>query len=1192
MRHPLALAAAKAVLLHLKAEGPALQERLAGRMDGLVASLNRNLERRGLSVRAEGYSSWFHINFAAEGPLASLFWPQMRLLGVHVQEGFPCFLTTAHSDADIAAIENAFAASLDALEAGGILGAERRASGPTPVATPAEGASAPLTEPQLEILTAAQMGEDASCTFNESVSIALDGALDPAALETALNAVIARHDALRGRVGRSDERMHFAARLELDLQVHDCSDEPDPDAARAAFVAADARTPFDLWSGPLVRAALFKLAAQRHVLVLSAHHIVCDGWSTNIILQELAAAYRAAHAGQRPALPQPPSFAQYATDEAASIPEKAADLAYWTSLYRDLPPLLELPADRPRPQQRSYAGATYTASFDATLLAALRKTAAANGATLFSTLFTALQVVIGRLTGTSDVVIGVPVAAQATDGRPDLVGHCVHMLPFRSPLDWDSPFSSAVRTAAGRLADGFDHAGCTYGTLVRALPLQRVADRLPLTEIQFNLERLSTAAGFGDLSVEVTPNAKAAVTFDLCVNIIESAAGLRIDCDYSTALFDEATIARWMEHYRLALESIVVAPGTPLAALELLSPEQTRFVLDAVNDTDAAYPGESCIHDLFAAQAARTPRSVACSDGTGSLTYAELDQRSTMLAHALLQASPVRQGRIAIAVDRSTALLVGLLGIMKAGHAYVPLDVRQPVERLRQIAASARIDGIVCQDEQMATIAPDAFALRLDGLAAEASGPDLPRVPSDASAYVLFTSGSTGAPKGVEIGHRALTNTLSAMSRLWEITADDVIVASSAVTVDASIPELFIPLMTGARVVLADTEAVLTGFELVALAERTKATALLATPTLWRILLEAGFASRPDLKMVAAGEPLPRDVADRLLAGGGRLWNLYGPTETAICASGSELASDGADITIGRPIANTELYVLDERDRVAPPGAFGTLFIGGDGLAKGYFDRPDLTARAFREISLAGRPARRLYCTGDRARLLPTGAFELRGRNDRQVKLRGFRIELEEIENALRETPDVRDCAVVMRHDSGPQPALVAYVVPAGGDTAALQADLAQRLPNYMVPTRWVGLDALPLTAGGKLDRNALPRPAERPRPAEPPGARTGTPLEATIAAVWAEVLGRSDVGVEDPLFSVGADSLHVFRIAARLQRQGIAVDARDLMKNPTVAALARKAQDKSRGQRNESGRTAPALADFRRGARRRSVSS
>src|SRR4029453_1800125 len=266
--------------------------------------------------------------------------------------------------------------------------------------------------------------------------------------------------------------------------------------------------------------------------------------------------------------------------------------------------------------------------------------------------------------------------------------------------------------------------------------------------------------------------------------------------------------------------------------------------------------------------------------------------------------------------------------------------------------------------------------------------------------------------------------------------------------------------------------------------------------------------------------------------------------------------------------------------------------IGGDGLAKGYFDRPDLTARSFREIALAGRPPRRLYCTGDRARLLTSGAFELRGRNDRQVKLRGFRIELEEIESALRQTPDVRDCAVVLRHDIGPDPALVAYVVPASSDAAARKADLARRLPDYMVPTRWVGFDALPMTAGGKLDRNALPRPAEGPRPAELPAEGTGAPLEPTSPAVWAEVLGRNDFGMEDPLFSVGADSLHVFRIAARLQRQGIAIDARDLMKNPTVAALARKAQGKSRGPRTESGRTAPALADFRRGARRRSVSS
>lgn len=1180
VRHPLALAAAKAVLLHLQAEGPALQERLAGRMGQLVDTLNRDLERRALATRVEGYSSWFHISFAAEGPLASLFWPQMRLLGIHIQEGFPCFLTTAHSDADIAAIENAFRESLDALEAGGIL-----------EAVSSTITSAPLTEPQIEILTAAQMGDEASCTFNESINIALDGVLDPAALAAALNEVIARHDALRGRVGRNDERMHFASRLALALRPHDFGNEADPEAALATLVAADARAPFDLWAGPLVRAALVQLGARRHVLVFTAHHIVCDGWSINVILSELAACYRAACAKQPVPLPDAASFSRYALDEASSRDGQATDLAYWTSLYRDIPSLPELPTDRPRPHQRAYAGATYTTQLDAPLLTALRRTAAASGATLFSTLFTALQVVIGRLSDTSDVVIGVPVAVQAVEDRPDLVGHCVNMLPFRSPLDWTKPFSSAVRTAAGRLADGFDHARCTYGTLVRALPIERTVDRLPITEIQFNLERLSTATDFGDLSVAVTPNAKAAAIFDLCVNVIESDAGLRVDCDYSTALYEGATIARWMEHYRLVLEGIVAAPETPLAALELLSMEQQRFVLDAVNATVTPYPGDSCIHDLVAAQAVRTPGRVACSDDSGSLTYAELDRRSTALARALLQASPVRCGRIAVAVDRSCALLVSLLGVMKAGHAYVPLDVRQPAERLRQIATTARIDGIVCQDASIAAIAPDAFTLRLDGLAARASdAADLPRVPSEASAYIIFTSGSTGAPKGVEIGHRSLTNTLIAWSALCEISADDVLVATSAVTFDASLPELFMPLMAGGHVVIASSEAVRTGFELVALLDRTKATAMLATSTLWRILLEAGFVGRPGMKMMAGGEALPRDLADRLLAAGGRLWNLYGPTEAAICASGCEVAVDGGEITIGRPIANTALYVLDDHDRLVPPGVFGTLFIGGDGLAKGYFDRPDLTARSFRDVSLAGRPPRRLYSTGDRARLLPSGEFELRGRNDRQVKLRGFRIELEEIESALRQAPGVRDCAVLLRHDVGPDPALVAYVVADGGDPEAPRAALARRLPDYMVPTRWVVLEALPLSTAGKLDRNALPRPAEMPRPVKPEAGRPGSPIEAAIAAVWMEVLGRNDFGVDDPLFSAGADSLHVFRIAARLQRQDIAIDARDLMKNPTIAALARTVQDKQRGPDNAGRAKAPALADFRRGARRHIV--
>lgn len=1184
VRHPLALAAAKSVLLHLKAEGPALQERLATRMARLVETLNRDLKRRGLATRAEAYSSWFYINFAADGALASLFWPQMRALGIHVQEGFPCFLTTAHSDADIAAIESAFTSALDALEAGGILGAERSAGTVT---------SAPLTEPQLEILVAAQMGDDASCAFNESISVALDGEIDPAVLATSVNAVIARHEALRGHLGRDDERMHFLASLELQLELWDFSHERDPDTALAALVAADARTPFNLWTGPLVRTALVRLAQDRHVLLFTAHHIVCDGWSTNVILSDLATHYRLARAGQPTLLPPAPSFSQYAHAEAAANDSRSGDLDYWTALYEDLPVLADLPVDRQRPASRSYAGATYSTRFDAGLLASLKRTGATHSTTLFSVLFTALQTVLGRLTNTADIVMAVPVAGQPIDDEPELVGHCVHMLPFRAPLVWNAPFGTHVRTAAQHLLDGFDHPHCTYGTLLRALPLLRVANRLPLTEVQFNLERLRDDLDFGGPLATITPNAKAAVNSDVFVNVAESAAGLRIDCDYNTDLFDEATIRRWIMNYRRILEGICAAPETPLSALPVLSTEQEHFVLDVVNDSAAPYPSESCIHDLFKAQAAKTPSAIACVDGAGTMSYADLDARSTRLAQEILGVSIKRRGRIAIAMDRSRALPVALLAVMKSGHAYVPLDVHQPLERLKQIAIAAQIDGIICQDDRIRAIAPYAFALRLDRLDLDErlNGHALSRVPPDDTAYILFTSGSTGTPKGVEVGHRALTNVICDVARRCDVTATDIAIASSAITFDVAAAELYTPLIVGGRLVVSEVEEVKSGFELVALARQAGATLMQATPTLWRMLLEAGFSSHPTLKMITVGEALPRDVADRLLSGGGRLWNLYGPTETTLYSSGHEMRAGEPDVTIGKPLANTQLYVLDDRDRIAPPGAAGNLVIGGDGLAKGYFDRGDLTAQHFRSISLAGRPARRLYWTGDLARLLSSGEFELLGRIDRQVKLRGFRIELEEIESVLRQVPGVRDCAVLLRTDVGPEPMLVAYVVATDGTRSAeFSAYLANRLPDYMVPARWVGFEALPLTPNGKVDRNALPPPAPTAAATAPADSQPRTPLETRIATVWASVIGLPHVGIHDPLFALGADSLQVFRIAAQLERDGIVVSARELMKNPTVATLAQGLEGQPAAPRDAPAKKAPALADFRRGARRRTL--
>jgi amino acid adenylation domain-containing protein len=529
---------------------------------------------------------------------------------------------------------------------------------------------------------------------------------------------------------------------------------------------------------------------------------------------------------------------------------------------------------------------------------------------------------------------------------------------------------------------------------------------------------------------------------------------------------------------------------------------------------------------------------------------------------------------------------------MKSGHAYVPLDVNQPLERLRQIASIARIDGIVGQDERIRSIAPEAFAVRLDQLdPTDTPGGEAPsRVPSGDSAYVLFTSGSTGTPKGVEISHRALTNTICDVVRRCDVTAADVAIVSSTIAFDVAAMELYTPLIVGGRLILTEAEEVRSGFELVARAEKAGATLMQATPTLWRMLLEAGFSSRPGLKMLTAGEAVSHDVIDRLLAGGGRLWNLYGPTETTIYSSGCEMHAGAASITIGKPLANTQLYVLDDRDEIAPPGTVGRLFVGGDGLAKGYFERSDLTAQSFRTISLAGRAPQRLFFTGDLARLLPSGDFELHGRVDSQVKLRGFRIELEEIEDVLRRAPGVSDCAVLLHNDAGADPALVAYVVGSGSVNASeFAAFLAGRLPDYMVPTLWLELQALPLTPSGKVDRNALPPPAPPVPQTTAPRVPPRTLLETKIAAVWARVIGLQEIGVHDPLFALGADSLQVFRIAAQLDQEGIAVAARDLMGNPTIAALAKALENEPR---EAPARKGPSLADFRRGARRHTVSS
>jgi amino acid adenylation domain-containing protein len=1199
VRHPLVLAAARSVLLHLKSAGPQLQQQLAQRTAALAAQLNELFAGFGIITPIETFSSWFYFNIHNEHPLATLLFYHLRLRGIHIQDGFPCFLTTAHSDADIRHIHEAFRDSVTELNAAGILGrppGERLVAGAAAATAAPQGSGAglALTESQTEIWLAAQMGDEASCAFNESVSLEMRGALNPAALQEALTLLFARHDALRICFSPTGEEMRVSEPEAMALQVTDLAARPDARAALAEVIDADARTPFDLVNGPPARVQLLRLDAQQHVLLFTAHHIVCDGWSVNIIVSELAESYRLLCRGQQPQLPPALQFSSYARAQAQRNPaETAKTESYWLARFREPVKPLDLPTDRPRPPLRSFSGASCYRRIDAALYRAIKQAGAKSGNTLFVTLLGAFQALIGRLSGSNEVVVGVPTAGQSLLEDEILVGHCVNFLPIRSQWNDATPLGEHLRGVARQVMDASEHSSYTLGTLVRKLGQPREPNRVPLAEIQFNLERLAERLELDGLKVEVTPNRKAHVIFDLFLNIIESDGGLRLDCDYNTDLFDAATIDRWLDCYQRLLESLVADASQPLSRLPLLPEPQRRRLLLEYNSTAADFPRDSCIHELIAARAAVHPQAIAVHSAGESLTYAALERRSDQIAALLLERLGARGSgrRIGVACERSADMLLALIGVLKSGCAYVPLDPAHPPARLRHIAQDAGLAGLVTDGSLETNLLPPgtpAVHLRqdADALGAATSGRPRTAVAAGDLAYVMYTSGSTGTPKGVEVTHRSVVNLLSFMAREPGLAPQDVLLAVTTISFDIAGLELFLPLTVGARVVIAAREELHDGFALRTLLERTGATVMQATPATWRLLLEAGFRAPPAFRMLCGGEALSRELANELLKGGGELWNLYGPTETTIWSSCRRMTAGDEPVTVGRAIANTQLYVLDHNDQLLPEGVPGELHIGGEGVARGYHGHSELTQQKFPPNPFA--PGR-MYRTGDRARWLPGGELQLLGRTDLQVKLRGFRIELGEIESALARIAGIAGAAVTLRADVPGAPRLVAYYSETAGASlseAALRDALASQIPDHMIPSVWMRLGQLPLSPHGKLDRAALPKPELAAADAEEFTA-PATPTELCLARIWAEVLHLPRVGANMDLLRLGADSIQLFQIIARSTREGLRLTARQLLQHRTLRAAASLIDEAAASASASEARAAlPTLGQFQRSRR------
>ncbi|MEX3526046.1 MAG: amino acid adenylation domain-containing protein [Burkholderia sp.] len=1024
---------------------------------------------------------------------------------------------------------------------------------------------APPTHGQIRLWFLWRLAPD-NPAYHLSLAVRIDGALDPRLLQAALDAVVARHEMLHARF---DERQG-APWLVVDDTLRARWEEASfasPDApACGAWLREGGAMPFDLQPGPLLRARLARVGGDSHVFQLTLHHIATDGWSMNLLVDELSAAYEAAVRGDAgayaPALPV--QYTDYAVWQHESLDAAAleAQLDYWRDTLGDEQPVLELPADRPRPARRDGRGGQLGTELDRALADALQTYARRHDATLFMTLLAAFHALLHRYGGQRDIRVGIPLGGRERIEIEPLIGFFVNTAVIRAELSGALPFEALLAQVRQRVLDAQANQDMPFARIVDALQPQRVASQTPLFQAMFNydVQQGATERRVAD-TLRLSPfgSQRTAAQFDLTLGV---SVGERIGLSfgYAADLFDRETVERLLDDYRALLRQIVASSdgsGPRLRELALVArPVASRGSFEAQPFAAA--------HERIATQARRSPEAIALRCDGEALSYRELDERATRLAQRLRAEGIGPEALVGVCTARSGSMLVAVLAVLKAGAAYVPLDPAYPDAHLAGMIEDAALACTLVDaagGERLAALGTAHRRIEIDAALEEAvaqaaadshAAPDLPPVDPARLAYVIYTSGSTGRPKGVGVSHGALVRFLDSLRARLALTPDDVWLAVTTLSFDIAALELYLPLACGARIELATRETVVDGPKLAALAEASGATIMQATPMGWRVLLDGGWQGRRGrFTALSGGEALPPDLAEALHARGVTLWNLYGPTETTIWSSAARLEA-GAPITLGAPLEHTTLQVLDESGQPVPDNGIGELCIGGANLARGYLGRPGLSAERFIPDP-HGTPGARLYRTGDLCRVRRDGRLEYLGRADQQVKLRGFRIELGATEAALRGIEGVSGaaCRIV---GEGSARRLVAYVT-GEAEVTGLRARLAEQLPMQQVPAQIVWLDALPLTSNGKLNRNALPEVAAHD---EDSYVAPDTPTEALVCEIWAEVLALPRVGIDDDFFVLGGHSLAAVRVAARLgERLGRQVELALLFAHPRAADLA-----------------------------------
>jgi amino acid adenylation domain-containing protein len=1034
----------------------------------------------------------------------------------------------------------------------------------------------PLTPAQQEVWMAAQMGADASSAYNQSFPMRLRGPLSIESMRTALAGLVKRHEALRATFSQNGESQFVVPAATLPLTLHDISTLTEKDRERAVgdLLEREVREPFDLVRGPLARLHLLRESDHAHVLVMTAHHLVCDGWSSGLLLRDLAALYTADRHGLRARLPEPMSYCEYVRSASLPSKDRAESEGYWIAQFADGVPTLELPVDHLRPAARTFQGSHERLRIEADLYRELKRLGARHGCSLYVTLLAAWQVLLFRLTHNEDFVVGIPVAGQAVLDNQLLAGHAVHVLPLRAAIEPAGTFADQLVRARRTLGEAHEHRAISFGQIGALRPGRDASQSAPLATV-FNVDPPVEAPRFYGLELERLAAPRSAYNFEVGLDIADTGSSLQIECNYNADLFERPSIRRWLDCYQTLLASAAADDQAKVSSLRLLSADQ-RAALRWQGGAKTTFESPSVVQE-FEAIAARYPDAIAVSFENQTATYGELNRQANRIAHRLHALRISRDMRVAICLERSVDLVAAIVGVMKARGAYVPFEPNCPTERLRSMMEQAEPRAIITAEASLHhfawTSVPTVCVDRDRAMLASQSDENLSlgTEPSDL-AYVIFTSGSTGRPKGVGVTQQNLARLFSSTDHWFGFGRSDVWTLFHSCSFDFSVWELWGALRYGGRLVIVPYGISRSPDTFLELIEREGVTVLNQTPSAFRQLVDADHdapAALAQLRLVIFGGealdlPSLRAWTDRRGDAQPALVNMYGITETTVHVTYRPIKSEdlhGVRTRIGVQLPDLDLHLLDPSSlELVPDGTVGEICVGGAGVARGYLNRPDLSASRFVPNPFGDRSGGTLYRSGDLARRRNDGDLEYLGRADDQVKVRGFRIELQEIEAALLDHRLVHAAAVVLETSAAGDRRLVAYVVPqdgAGVEIAGLREHLRDHLPEYMIPAGFAVIDALPINENGKLDRRRLPSIEMRPAPSNNPVApRTRT--EAALAEIWRSALELPGLSVADNFFDVGGHSMLAVKIVSRAREHfGVELPVATLFHAPTIAKFA-----------------------------------